>query len=79
MTYLAGWRMALAADLLLEPDARTGLVADKVGYGSPFAFSTAFKRVRGISPSDTASRTRQTRRANESCDALGRLDAVGQD
>jgi len=25
-------------------------VADQVGYGSPFALSTAFKRVRGISP-----------------------------
>ena len=50
MTYLSGWRMAIAADLLLEPDARTGLVAEKVRYGSPFAFSAAFKRIRGISP-----------------------------
>jgi len=25
-------------------------VAAEVGYGSPFALSTAFKRVRGISP-----------------------------
>jgi AraC-like DNA-binding protein len=25
-------------------------VADQVGYGSPFALSTAFKRVRGVSP-----------------------------
>jgi AraC-like DNA-binding protein len=25
-------------------------VADRVGYGSAFAFSSAFKRVRGISP-----------------------------
>jgi AraC-like DNA-binding protein len=25
-------------------------VAQQVGYGSPFALSTAFKRVRGVSP-----------------------------
>lgn len=50
MTFLTGWRIALAADLLLEPGATIGSVADQVGYGSPFALSTAFKRLRGISP-----------------------------
>ena len=50
MTFLAGWRIALAADLLREPGATIGSVADQVGYGSPFALSTAFKRVRGVSP-----------------------------
>ncbi len=50
MTFLAGWRIALAADLLREPGATVGSVADRVGYGSPFALSTAFKRVRGVSP-----------------------------
>lgn len=50
MTYLTGWRLDLAADLLREPDATIGAVARQVGYGSPFALSTAFKRVRGISP-----------------------------
>ena len=50
MTFLTGWRIALAADLLLEPDATIGAVAHQVGYGSPFALSAAFKRVRGISP-----------------------------
>jgi AraC-like DNA-binding protein len=50
MTYLTGWRLALAADLLREPDATVGAVARQVGYGSPFALSTAFKRVRGVSP-----------------------------
>jgi AraC-like DNA-binding protein len=50
MTFLAGWRLALAADLLLEPDATVGAVARKVGYGSPFTFSTAFKRRYGVSP-----------------------------
>jgi AraC-like DNA-binding protein len=50
MTYLTGWRLALAADLLREPDATVGAVARQVGYASPFALSAAFKRVRGISP-----------------------------
>ena len=50
MTFLTGWRLTLAADLLREPGATVGSVAHQVGYGSPFALSTAFKRVRGISP-----------------------------
>ncbi len=50
MSFLTGWRIALAADLLLEPGATIGSVAHEVGYGSPFALSTAFKRVRGVSP-----------------------------
>jgi len=50
MTFLTGWRIALAADLLREPGATIGSVADQVGYGSSFALSTAFKRVRGVSP-----------------------------
>src|SRR5829696_690527 len=50
MTFLAGWRIALAADLLREPGTTIASVADQVGYGSPFALSTAFKRIRGISP-----------------------------
>lgn len=50
MAYLAGWRLTLAADLLREPDATLGAVSRQVGYGSPYALSTAFKRVRGISP-----------------------------
>jgi AraC-like DNA-binding protein len=52
MAYLTGWRLALAADLLREPDATVGAVARRVGYGSPFALSAAFKRVRGLSPAE---------------------------
>ena len=51
MAYLTGWRLALAADLLREPDATLGAVARRVGYASPYALSTAFRRVRGMSPS----------------------------
>src|SRR4051812_48547253 len=50
MSFLTAWRIALAADLLREPGATIGSVAHQVGYGSPFALSTAFKRVRGVSP-----------------------------
>jgi AraC-like DNA-binding protein len=50
MAFLTQWRLALAADLLREPGATVGSVARQVGYGSSYALSTAFKRVRGVSP-----------------------------
>ncbi|WP_018348620.1 AraC family transcriptional regulator [Longispora albida] len=50
IAFLTGWRLALAADLLREPGSTLGTVARKVGYGSGFALSTAFKRNRGVSP-----------------------------
>lgn len=50
ISFLTGWRMALAADLMLGPGATVGAVSTHVGYGSPFTFSTAFKRVYGVSP-----------------------------
>lgn len=51
MAYLTGWRLALAADLLRQlPDGTIDSVAHRVGYGSAFALSTAFKREFGISP-----------------------------
>ncbi len=52
MTYLTEWRLALAADLLREPDATLDAVSHQVGYSNGFALSTAFKRVRGMSPQD---------------------------
>ncbi|MEM7341108.1 MAG: AraC family transcriptional regulator [Actinomycetota bacterium] len=52
MTFLTNWRLTLAADLLCQPDETVGSVATKVGYSSPYALSTAFKRVRGMSPRD---------------------------
>lgn len=50
ISFLTSWRLALAADWLREPDTTIGAVARKVGYGSPYALSTAFKRAYGISP-----------------------------
>jgi AraC-like DNA-binding protein len=52
MAYLANWRLALSADLLRDPTATIASVAEQVGYGSAFALSAAFKRVRGISPKE---------------------------
>lgn len=52
MVFLTNVRLALAADLLREPDATLAAVARQVGYSTPFALSTAFKRVRGVSPRD---------------------------
>ncbi|MFG1707041.1 AraC family transcriptional regulator [Nonomuraea sp. M3C6] len=51
ITYLANWRIALAADLLRNTDATVGSVASKVGYSGTFALSVAFKRRLGTTPS----------------------------
>lgn len=50
MAFLTEWRLALAADLLLDESHTITSVARQVGYSTPFALSTAFKRVRGLSP-----------------------------
>lgn len=50
ISYLTGWRMTLAADLLRDTDATVAAVASEVGYANAFAFSAAFKRARGHSP-----------------------------
>ena len=52
MAFLTAWRLALAADLLREPDTTIATVAQQVGYSSAFALSAAFKRVRGVTPRD---------------------------
>ncbi|WP_410654737.1 AraC family transcriptional regulator [Amycolatopsis sp. lyj-112] len=53
LTYLTRWRMTLAADLLVERTASTVAdIARTVGYSDPFGFSAAFKRVRGVNPSE---------------------------
>ncbi|MBO1335457.1 AraC family transcriptional regulator [Streptomyces sp. VRA16 Mangrove soil] len=56
MTYLTNWRLALAADALRDGDAgaeaTVAAIARRVGYGSAFALSSAFKRVYGVSPQE---------------------------
>ncbi len=51
MTYLREQRIALAADLLREPAVTVHAVAGRVGFSSAFALSAAFKKLRGVSPS----------------------------
>jgi AraC-like DNA-binding protein len=56
MTYLTGWRLALAADALRDSDDTLEAIARQVGYGSAFALSSAFKRVYGVSPQEHRTR-----------------------
>ena len=49
--YLAGWRMHTARSLLSSAELTSGAVARRVGYDSEEAFSRAFKRHHGVSPS----------------------------
>jgi len=52
MQYLLEWRMAIARDLLRRERPPLAEVAERVGYQSASAFSTAFTRITGRSPSD---------------------------
>nr|WP_232805651.1 AraC family transcriptional regulator [Glycomyces xiaoerkulensis] len=56
LRYLTEWRMDLAEELLSDPNPSVREVAAAVGYSDPFAFSTAFKRHRGMSPRDFRTR-----------------------
>ncbi|MET9971214.1 AraC family transcriptional regulator [Streptomyces sp. NPDC006356] len=64
MTYLATWRVALAADLLRDTDATVSSIARKVGYSNTFALSVAFKRCRGITPTQHRAAALRTRELN---------------
>ncbi|PDP85593.1 AraC family transcriptional regulator [Glycomyces fuscus] len=50
LAYLTEWRMYTAEELLSDPDLSVAKVAGAVGYADPSSFSTAFKRLRGLSP-----------------------------
>lgn len=50
MEYLMAWRMALAKNLLGRKEGGVAEVAQRVGYGSASAFSVAFTRYVGVSP-----------------------------
>ena len=51
MQYLLEWRTAIAKDLLRRERPPLAEVAERVGYQSASAFSTAFTRLTGCSPS----------------------------
>ena len=48
--YLANWRMTLAKSALASADLPMVDIAEMAGYQSVSAFSTAFKRETGYSP-----------------------------
>jgi AraC-like DNA-binding protein len=50
MTYLARWRMSLAARRLRDTDEPIARVAEQVGYTSEYSFSRAFVRTYGQPP-----------------------------
>jgi AraC-like DNA-binding protein len=54
MEYLLSWRMALAKNLLRHSQAGMQEIAERVGYGSASAFSTAFTRFVGMPPTEYA-------------------------
>jgi AraC-like DNA-binding protein len=49
--YLTQWRMQIAARRLTDPGVKVSAVAHEIGYESEAAFSRAFKKVVGRSPS----------------------------
>lgn len=51
ISYLAGWRLCLAADLLQDGDDTLESIARQVGYSSAYALSAAFTREYGLRPS----------------------------
>jgi AraC-like DNA-binding protein len=51
MQYLTQWRLQLAADQLARGAAKVASIGARVGYDSEAAFSRAFKRATGLSPS----------------------------
>ena len=53
MSFLTRWRLDLAADLLRHEEMTIGAVAQRVGYSSPYALSTAFKPAKSASPAFT--------------------------
>jgi AraC-like DNA-binding protein len=53
LAYVREHRLALAEHALLtEPEVTVAAVARRVGYANPFSFSTAFRRHRGVAPSE---------------------------
>ncbi|MBE2999656.1 AraC family transcriptional regulator [Nocardiopsis sp. HNM0947] len=50
MSYLTGWRLCMAADLLERDDSTVETIAREVGYSSAYALSTAFHREYGVRP-----------------------------
>jgi len=72
LTYLAEWRMRLAERRLRDGNTPVAVVAGSLGYSSESAFSNAFKRMTGHSPSGY----RHLARAARAADADKELSSV---
>ena len=51
MHYLAKWRIQVAAEMLNRGNANMATIAAEIGYESESAFSRAFKKMTGVTPS----------------------------
>jgi AraC-like DNA-binding protein len=60
--YLTQWRMDLASILLRDTDDPVETISAAVGYSSPHAFSRAFRRAHGMTPTEHRSRLRSSSR-----------------
>jgi AraC-like DNA-binding protein len=67
MQYVARWRMHVAVDALKREGAPLAELASRLGYQSEAAFSRAFKRFTGQSPTEVR---RGARVAATNADAL---------
>lgn len=72
MSYLARWRMTLAARALREREDPLSSIARQVGYDSQFAFAKAFKRLHGEAPGRYRVRSRREESRNEAGDTAAR-------
>lgn len=59
LAYLTGWRMDLAASRLRGSDEAVHRISAEVGYRSESAFSRAFSRARGTSPTQYRAQHRE--------------------
>jgi len=57
--YVTQWRIDLASVRLRDTDEPVESISGAVGYGSPHAFSRAFRRARGTAPGEYRSRLRK--------------------
>ena len=56
MQYLTNWRMTLARDYLRTGQPTLARIAERTGYGSPYAFAAAFRRHHGRPPGSGGNR-----------------------
>ena len=71
MRHVMQMRMQRAMALLSSDNYPVTFVAERVGYDNPFAFSTAFKRYAGISPSEYRAHVRAQGSSSRLTDKTG--------